>query len=198
MNSSIESVPRFVAFADGSGHNNLRAAISDDVKTERPLPAGVFGPMGVFAGFNFPTPCAGVALQRLWLLRQGYVPDASIWQQVGSASEGFAGPGNGAVIATDFVTWLQQDGFSAFQSFKEGRTCEDDFHAGMNCLGYDQNKALVVILNGEHWVTVIGRKNGIVYVLDYAGVIAVPYDTFAAHVGGNASAPGSVVVVGWN
>jgi hypothetical protein len=207
LNNSLGQVPIFKAFSNGNGHTNLRAAISSDVQTQHPCPLGsaehyvstglVFP--GILGNMDpWPTPCAAVALQRLWLLRCGSVPSRSIWNIVGGASERAFGPGNGAVIATDFVEWLQRDGFQAEHCFKSGRTCEDDFYKGLEIINSTKSqKALAVILNGEHWVTVIGSAEGRVYVLDYAGVISVPLDKFAKQVGGNGAAPSSVVVVGW-
>lgn len=117
-------------------------------------------------------PCGGVALQRAWCLLHNGVPNGSIWRKVGRTSVFFFGESHGAVIASDLVDWCRKDGLQA-----------DHIDKWSDAISHlRQGRVVLTILNAQHWVTVVGVSEGVVYVLDYGGLYAVDERTFASNV----------------
>ncbi|CAF1004476.1 unnamed protein product [Didymodactylos carnosus] len=113
--------------------------------------------------------CGGVAIQRSrWiLLRQN---NSTVSSRVGEASRR-AGIG-GACIASDLVWWCRKDGLLA-DHLSSWNDAKERLRQG--CVVF-------TILNGVHWVTVIGVHQGNVYVLDYDGLFSVPEKDYVDNV----------------
>jgi hypothetical protein len=109
--------------------------------------------------------CGGVAIQRAWWLLFGRCESSSA-KKVGKAWD------CGGCIASDLITHCQNDGLSA------GHV--DDWDAAKNFL----RKGCVVftVLNGAHWVTVIGVLGDKVYAIDYKGLVSVLETVYAGNV----------------
>ena len=106
--------------------------------------------------------CAGVVIQRVWWLRHKWICPNSAWPKPKKTW-----------IASDLCDWLKKDGFKT-----------DDLGTSKSAI-YDalnDGKVVLCIIRNLHWVTVIGVKDELVYVIDHGGLFAVPAFEFFKHV----------------
>lgn len=106
-------------------------------------------------------PCAGVAIQRTWYLKVGYVSETSCWQKP-----------RAPCIASDFSDWLRKDGFQT--------EFTDSWPSIVRALA--MGHVVNCIIRNLHWVTIVGVDEGLVYAINYPGLFAVPETEFSKHV----------------
>jgi hypothetical protein len=119
--------------------------------------------------------CGGVAIQRAWWLLFGRC-DSQSARKVGKAWK------CGGCIASDLITHCKNDGLAAghVDNWNDAK-----YHLSNGCV-------LFTVLNGTHWVTVIGVYDSKVYAIDYNGLVSVLETVYV----GNVKPPSGIVANG--